>query len=172
MTALKVSTAHTDIRRLTPADAAAYRAIRLESLRSAPDSFPSSFRAENERPLSVFEKRLEETAVFAAEAGGAIIGMCGFAAQHGETQHHKGLVWGMYVTPASRGAGIGKRLLGAVIAHARGEVELLQLGVGAHNRTARSLCDSVGFREYGLERRALKVGEDYFDEALMSLRFR
>ncbi len=148
-------------------------AIRLEALRSAPDAFPSTFHAEKARPLATFEKRLEETVVYAAEGAGRLIGFCGHAVQQGDTQHHKGLVWGLYVTPASRGQGIGKRLLQAVIADASKAVEVLQLGVGLQNRFARALFDAAGFREYGVERHALKLADDrYIDEVLMALRFR
>jgi RimJ/RimL family protein N-acetyltransferase len=43
------------------------------------------------------------------------------------------------------------------------------LTVVASNVAARRLYSAAGFEEYGLERRALKVGSEYYDEVLMAL---
>ena len=48
-------------------------------------------------------------------------------------------------------------------------VEDLCLTVVASNAAARRLYSSVGFKEYGLERRALKIDDKYYDEVLMAL---
>jgi RimJ/RimL family protein N-acetyltransferase len=56
----------------------------------------------------------------------------------------------------------------AVIAFARVRVELLQLAVVSENETARRLYASLGFVEYGVERKALKQYGRYFDEILMA----
>ena len=53
--------------------------------------------------------------------------------------------------------------------HARTVVEDLCLTVVASNAAARRLYSSVGFKEYGLERRALKIDGKYYDEVLMAL---
>ena len=37
------------------------------------------------------------------------------------------------------------------------------------NVAARRLYRAAGFEEYGLERRSLKVGSEYYDEVLMVL---
>jgi hypothetical protein len=46
------------VRRLTSADAALYRDIRLEGLRCSPEAFGSTFEAENARPLTSFSELL------------------------------------------------------------------------------------------------------------------
>jgi RimJ/RimL family protein N-acetyltransferase len=56
-----------------------------------------------------------------------------------------------------------------VVAHARTVVEQVCLTVVASNVAARRLYSAAGFEEYGLERRALKVGDEYYDEVLMVL---
>ena len=51
----------------------------------------------------------------------------------------------------------------------RGEhVEILQLDVVSENEAARRLYASLGFVEYGIERKALKQGGRYYDEVLMA----
>jgi ribosomal protein S18 acetylase RimI-like enzyme len=83
---------------------------------------------------------------------------------------HKGFIWGMYVRPEARGAGVGRALLQAAIAHATGRVEQLKLDVVADNAAALALYRAAGFIAYGTEPRALKLGEIYLDEVLMALR--
>src|SRR5262249_40881132 len=61
------------------------------------------------------------------------------------------------------------RLVEAVIDFARPRVEVLQLSVVVGNERARRLYSSLGFVEYGIERKSLKYNERYFDETLMAL---
>ena len=73
----------------------------------------------------------------------------------------------MYVRDPARGTGLAGQLVDAVLAHARREVELVQLSVVASNDAARRLYERRGFERYGVEPRALKVDGRYLDEALM-----
>jgi ribosomal protein S18 acetylase RimI-like enzyme len=77
----------------------------------------------------------------------------------------------MYVRPSSRNLGVGHLLVSAVLEVARENVELIQLNVVRENRPARRLYESVGFLEFGMERKASKQGDKYYDEALMALDF-
>jgi ribosomal protein S18 acetylase RimI-like enzyme len=52
---------------------------------------------------------------------------------------------------------------------AQPELEQITLAVVTTNEAARSLYRSLGFATYGVEPRALKVGERYLDEDLMTL---
>jgi RimJ/RimL family protein N-acetyltransferase len=56
-----------------------------------------------------------------------------------------------------------------IVAHARPLVEQVCLTVVASNVAARRLYSAAGFEEYGVERRALKVGSEYYDDVLMVL---
>ena len=75
----------------------------------------------------------------------------------------------MYVRSSSRNLGVGRLLLGAVLVVARQSVELIQLSVVRENGPARRLNESVGFLEFGVETKASKYGDRYYDEALMAL---
>ena len=46
---------------------------------------------------------------------------------------------------------------------------LVALATGGQARAAQCGNSAAGFEEYGLERRALKVGSEYYDELLMAL---
>lgn len=156
------------VRRLLPAEAALYREIRLEALKSHPEAFGSTFAAESAQPLSWFADRLDGAAVFGAFDGAELLGIVGFLARQGAKEAHKGVVWGMYVRPNARTAGVGRQLVEAVIGHARGHVELLQLSVVSGNEPARRLYAGLGFVEYGLEKNSLKQNGRYWDEVLMA----
>jgi ribosomal protein S18 acetylase RimI-like enzyme len=157
-----------EISHLLPAEAALYRAIRLEALKLDPVAFSSTFARESVKPMEWFAARLGRSAVFGALAGSALLGTAGFFAKQGQKEAHKGALWGMYVRPAARGAGIGRKLVEAVVEHARGHVEILQLTVVSSNESARRLYAKLGFVEYGIEKNALKQDGRYWDEVLMA----
>lgn len=159
------------IRRLMSTDADAFRAIRLEALRLSPDAFGSTFETESRLDVAWFAGRLNETHVIGAWRDGELVGTVGFVVQQGEKNAHKGRLWGMYVRPDARSLGVGGLLVGAVLDIARAQVEIVQLTVTSHNRAARRLYERAGFVEYGLERKAMKLGDCYYDEALMALDF-
>ena len=156
------------IRRLSPEDAALFREIRLEGLRRDPDAFTSTFEDESAKPPAFFAGRLAASSVFGAFRGAELLGVAGFYVQPGPKHGHKGTLWGMYVRPQARGAGVGGRLVGAVIEHARTRVELLQLTVISDNLAARRLYERLGFAAYGLEKRAAKYRGIYHDDVLMA----
>jgi GNAT superfamily N-acetyltransferase len=156
---------------LLPADAARYREIRLEALRLAPEAFSSTLAGESSEPLSWFAARLEASAVFGAFVDGGLLGVAGLFVREGRKEAHKGVLWGMYVRPQARRAGIGHRLVEAVLDHARGRVELIQVAVVGGNEPARRLYSEFGFVEYGIEKNALKEDGRYWDEVLMARPF-
>jgi RimJ/RimL family protein N-acetyltransferase len=160
--------AQIQIRRLTPSEGAAYREIRLEALRLNPEAFGSTFEAESARPLAHFSERVAGCPVFGAFRDAEIVGMAGFLGREGAKDAHKGYLWGMYVRAGARNAGVGRKLAEAVIEHARRHVEVPQLDVVCENEAARRLYASLGFVEYGIERKALKHAGRYYDEVLMS----
>lgn len=156
------------MRRLPPEDAVLYRDIRLDALRSDPDAFGSTFEEEKAQPLHWFTQRLETSAVFGAFAGSELVGIVGFFVMPHHKEAHKGVLVGMYVRPGARTGGVGRRLVEAVIEHARHCVEVVQLTVIKENQRAVRLYARLGFVEYGLERNSLKQGGRYWDEMLMA----
>lgn len=157
------------IRLLTPADARLYREIRLEALQQAPEAFGSSFEQETPLSLAQFEETLAKADVFGAFRETDLVGMAGYRTQAGAKRAHKGLLWGMYVRSAARGTGVAKRLVEAVLSHARERVDLIQLAVVSENETAQRLYRSCGFVAYGHEARSLKQNGRYYDEILMAV---
>lgn len=165
------------IRRLTAADAAAYRALRLEGLQQHPDGFGSAYEDEADKPLSWSEERLSDAAVFGGflQQEGAntasLDGTAGLVVPRGAKVRHKGALFGMYVRPAARGTGLAAAVVQAVLEHARGVVDEIQLTVSPDNEAALRLYRKAGFVEYAREPRALKIDGKYHDSVLMTLPF-
>ena len=156
------------IRRLGANEPGLYRNIRLEALRLHPDAFGASYEDELARPLSFFEQRVTGNAIFGGFRGDDILGTAGFMPESGAKRAHKCHLWGVYVRAAARGTGLARLLVEAVLDHARGRAELIQLSVVSTNHRARQLYASYGFEPYGLEARSLKVEGRYVDELLMA----
>lgn len=156
-----------------PADCAAYRTLRLEALASAPTAFAADHAEEAARPDADFAAALAESLVLAAiAANGGARGMVGVRFEPWRKRRHLGHVWGVYVRADSRGAGVGRALLAAGIAQARGRVDRLWLGVSVGNAPAVALYEALGFRIFGTEPAALRVDGVDLDEHLMTLDLR
>lgn len=160
------------VRQLDGSDAAAYRLLRLAGLREAPTAFGSSYEESEHRPLADYAHRLEpteRTAVFGAFDLDALIGTVGVYRETGLKERHKAVLWGMYVTPASRRSGAAKALVRSALEAARELAGVIQvkLAVESTNWPAIALYESMGFRPFGREERALLVDDRYYDEIYM-----
>jgi ribosomal protein S18 acetylase RimI-like enzyme len=165
------------IRKLTELDAEDYWNIRLQALRNSPEAFGSSYEESVTTLLTTVVQRFrnESTAgdnFILGAFEGPLVGIVGFYRNQRIKDQHKGTIWGMYVLPEMRGRGIGKALMSQAIAHASSIPGLLQihLAVVTAQNAARHLYRSLGFEVYGLEPRALKIGDQFLDEELMILR--
>ncbi|MBV8099410.1 MAG: GNAT family N-acetyltransferase [Verrucomicrobia bacterium] len=158
---------HFTIRRLGADDVKVFRSIRLEGLRNVPDAFGSTFEKESSEPEEYFADRLTRSAVFGGFVGDRLVGVAGFYSFEDTKSAHKGVLWGMYVTPEARGSGVATNLVERLLEHAAKEVEQVQLTVTASNPRARRFYQRMGFVEYGLEAKSLKYKGVYFDEVLM-----
>jgi len=165
------------IRQLSENDAAEFRALRLRALLECPEAFGSSYEETAAQPAESLTRRLRSDPdapdnFFLGAFDPTMIGMIGF---HRETRlktRHKGSIQSMYVASEARGKGTGRALVERAVAEARQQsgIEQITLLVVATNEAARVLYASCGFEVYGVEPRALKVGDRYFDEDLMILR--
>ncbi|WP_207540385.1 GNAT family N-acetyltransferase [Sabulicella rubraurantiaca] len=159
-----------EIRGILPQDVSRYRKLRLDGLRAHPEAFGASWEEEAAQPLAWFAESLERNIIFGGVSAetSELIGIVGFHVPDSAKQRHKGVLWGMYVEPRARGTGLGAALVTRVLQQALGTVEQVRLTVVVTNKVAIRLYERAGFEKYGLERRALKIGEEYHDEVLMA----
>ena len=172
------------IRRLTPADAPAYRVLRLRALREHPQSYTSSFDEEQGKPLANYEQRLAgatQCKFWGAfmhapphadpHDGPVLAGVVGLEREQRAKSRHKALVIGMYVASEQARQGLARALLDALLADARASgVALLVLTVTRGNAGAERLYLDAGFASFGVEPGAIKVDNQFLDKNHMFLR--
>jgi len=162
-----------EIKPLTPDDAAAYRTLMLRAL----EEFPASFGVSHAEVLAqgdaeVTERLRSVLALGASTADGALVGLVELKRMSLIKMRHRAVVGRMYVARALQGAGLGRRLMEAVIEAARATpgVEQLSLVVDNENAAALRLYASLGFERFGVEPREIKVDGRYHDSAHLWLR--
>lgn len=164
------------IRALAAADAPAYKALRDEALRTAPDAFTSDHAASVGRPARDYVARfgpLESGTFFlgAFDGAGHLLGCVGCERDARTKVRHMATVVGMMVTPAAQRQGIGRQLVAACVDAARRVPSLTQLAltVTASNPHVVRLYEQAGFRAWGLLPRAVVVDGVGYDKLHMLL---
>src|SRR5215471_6653231 len=140
------------IRLLTSADKDEWWRLRLESLEHDPEAFSSSVVEHRNLSVPEVQKRLDmgrDSFIVGAFENQHLIGMAGFHREPGPKLHHKGRIWGVYVTQAHRGQGVGRQILGVLLDRVRGieGVEQISLSVTSTQTAARALYLSLGFED-------------------------
>jgi ribosomal protein S18 acetylase RimI-like enzyme len=163
------------IRRLVPADLAAYKALRDEMLSARPESFSSDPAPERgpDSYLSRLGLQRPEGGEFTLGAWriGQLVGAVSCERDARNKVRHIGHVIGMMVRAEAQGAGIGRALLEACIAQARAAdgLVMLTLTVTAGNAAAVHLYERAGFVRYGSLPRAILVDGVYHAKDQMTL---
>jgi ribosomal protein S18 acetylase RimI-like enzyme len=166
-----------EIQILTPEHAGEWLRLRIEALERDPEAFSASLEEYRSLSLAEVKRRLwsdSDAFVVGAFENGRLVGMAGFYREKGPKSRHKGRVWGVYVAPHARGAGLGKRMTQTLLDRASviEGVDQILLSVTATQIAAIRLYRSLGFELFGTEPRALKIGDRYIDEDYMLLRLK
>lgn len=161
------------VRLLNPTDAEAYQKVRLIALQNHPEVFASSYEEEKDRPAEFYGQRFqsEEAFTYGAFDNGILIGTVTLFIESKLKLKHRANIFAMYVSPEKRKMGAGKLLMTAALEQARAlsGIEQIYLTVEASNEPAKKLYASCGFETIEKDKRALKIGEQYFDEEHMVL---
>ena len=164
-----------EFRFLTANDAAEWSRLRLEALRHDAEAFGSSEEEHSLLTLSEIGRRLDpgtgDSFVIGAFEDARIAGMAGFMRDKGPKRRHKGMVWGVYVTQAQRGKGVGRRILEMLLERVNltEGIEQVLISVATTQQAASALYRSLGFVPFGREPLALKVNGRFIEEDHMIL---
>lgn len=163
-----------EIRPLDSPDAAAFRQIRLQAISDSPSAVWPTYEEEARRTVKEIEARILMTdtqVVFGAFIDSVLVGIAGLRREPLDQVRHKAVLWGVFVSPDLRREGLARKLFARIQSFACGEGVLqIHLCVNAENARARNLYRSLGFESFGVEPRAMRVGDKFFDEEHMVLR--
>lgn len=163
------------VRRLTADDAEAFIVLRREALAGAPWAFAASPEDDVGLDSAFIASRLalpETQAIVGAwDDAGRLRGAAGVIRDRRLKMAHRARIWGVYVSPSARRAGVGTRIIAAAIDAARSwpGVTSIGLSVSEKSREARRLYERAGFRPWGVEPGALVFEGRAFDEVHMCL---
>ncbi|EKE32013.1 acetyltransferase [Salimicrobium jeotgali] len=160
---------------MQPDDANMYWDLRLEALRNNPEAFATSYEEamSKEDPVREVSKRLadSDSFTFGAIWDEEIVGMMTLVVQDTSKLRHVAHLIGVYVSPVVRNKGVGGQLLQKTIEKAKeeGYIEKINLSVVTNNDSAIRLYANAGFETWGVEKNALKMHREYYDEQHMTL---
>ena len=147
------------VREAMISDAEQFRALRLEALQDSPTAFPVDYTVNLNHPVSFWENRLksdEDGTIFFAEHQNRLVGMTGIRKGESPKTKHNATIWGVYVSPESRGLRIAESLIEACISWANSrDVIIVKLGVTAASTSAVRCYQRCGFIIYGTEPRGI-----------------
>jgi len=155
------------VRKLTKEDVTQYKKIRLESLKDTPEAFGSSVEEEENQEDGFFVNRIENNIVVGCFDKDLLIGIAGLTQKKGIKRCHRGVLWGCYASPKYRKLGVGQLMVRGLFKNTPNTIEQIILDVGYDNKPARETYQKSGFEEYGVEKKAMKVNGQYYDEIMM-----
>jgi ribosomal protein S18 acetylase RimI-like enzyme len=161
------------IRALGAADAAAFKAIRVQATEEAQTSVYQTPAEESARPLEELQIQLTDrhSRVFGAFEGEQLVGISGISRDPESKRRHTARIRLLYVSPAHRSRGIARQLLTSVVDYAASipGIRQIKLSVTCNNASAQHLYAAFGFKTYATDPNVLRVDGQFIDEALMLL---
>jgi RimJ/RimL family protein N-acetyltransferase len=156
------------IRPLTTADVAAYRAVRLEALQQHPTAYVTAYEEDAALTTEQLQERLtprEAATTFGAFDGEQLVGIATLIRSDRVRLNFRATIVGMYVAPAHRRTGLASRLVAVCIGRARelAGVEEVCLCVTVGNDAARRCYLACGFVPDYIEPRYFKDDGRYYD---------
>jgi ribosomal protein S18 acetylase RimI-like enzyme len=159
-----------NVRALGEEDWRQFRAIRLTALRDSPEAFVATAAQEAALDEQAWRERMRRARRLIAERTGTPVGVVSLG--QGDPEHScTGELFGLWVAPEGRGAGVAWKLVEAGAAQALADGHRnLGYWVGTNNGPAVAFASSFGFRPTGTRRPMRVTNEtDGAEEMVMVL---
>ena len=157
------------IRRLTPKDLSAYRALWAEALMQSPTSFLFSAEEVRAMPNKDVARGLEVNLTLGAfDETGRIVGFVTARRGGPKRMRHMADVGPLYVRTSARGQGVGRRLMETVLDElSKAGIGQAELSVDVENGQAQKMYRDLGFHIFGRRPRSVIVDGASRDDYLM-----
>lgn len=156
------------VRTLTEDEWEQYRAVRLSALEESPEAFAATIEEERGYDEELWRDRMRRSRRLVAEREGEAVGVASLG-RHSENERVAEL-FGLWVAPTARGAGVASQLVqaGADVARAQRSTHLAYW-VSTENGRAVAFASGFGFRPTD-SRRPMRVrASDAEEEIAMVL---
>ena len=161
------------IRRFIPDDAVEVARFRKIAVADSPLAFGAGPNDDPAQDTDAVAENLRQTLenVIVGDFDPGLVGMVGLISGRGEKRRHKGTIWGFFVLPNHRKQGIGTRLMNEAISISNTweGVAVIHLSVNEHGNDARRVYEELGFKTWGVEADALRIGRERYTEYHMNL---
>jgi ribosomal protein S18 acetylase RimI-like enzyme len=109
--------------------------------------------------------------VYGALLQNTLIGVVGLYQVEKDKAKHNCNIWGLYVQPEYRAQGIGRTLMEAALKHIIEKIlcSKINICVESSNLGALKLYETLGFKVWGIEPKAMQVDQTFYDEIHLSL---
>lgn len=162
------------LRKLVTSDYESFLAMRLKMLESSSENYSaglSDWQNASQEQIMAFLKEGEDASdnfVLGAFSQENLNGMAGFRRETRASLRHKGNTWGLYQISGSDAEELLLREIIRIVS-AYPEFKYIRSVQNASNAEKLELFHRVGFRQYGLEEKSLKIGERFFDHVYLKL---
>lgn len=164
-------------RRLTPADAPAFAALRRAALVESPWAFLGAPGDDSSSDPAIIAERIAnpENAIVAIDHeadASRLVAIAGVFRMSRLKQRHRAGIWGVYCDPEFRGRGYGRAVVRAAIDVARSwpGVKIIGLAASARSPHVRALYESLGFVYWGTEPDSVEIDGVGADDHYLCLR--
>ena len=159
------------IKKLTMDDLYAWKALRLDSLQNCPHRFTASFEEDSKLTDADWVQFFSEAEHFGVFFEEHLVSIASLSKMRALKTTHRGILWGVYTAASFQGRGFAKLLIQHILNYAKKDLLQIHLQCAQDNSSALRLYQSLGFIEYGLEPRTIKVNDQFYDAVLMVICF-
>ena len=171
----KIEKLNFEIEVLTPDQWQEYRGIRLKALKTDPVAFGESYEREEKKSEQEIREKLEDPnrKAYIIKIGDKVCALAVASLVLPGHVNHQANIHAVFTDPDFRRLGLGSKLLGKILndLHSNPITSRVSLSVGVEQEAARKMYEKLGFKEFGIGHKEMKINGKYYDQVQMELIF-